>query len=186
MADPVDPNTDLVAVGDLIHPSGGDLRINTASVLDTDIVFQDWEGAATLRISADGAIRVRGKLAATDQEVYHALREAIGLAPLPEESVPLLTGDNHVDSGHYITAFPDGDDGRCSHGMNFSGAGACPQCGGGADLLGDSEDLRDEYEQASGNVIDQDDSILDSGGRVIGEYSLEMARSYLDAAGGED
>ncbi len=27
----------------------------------------------------------------------------------------------------------DPDDDRCEHGMFFSGAGACPQCGGGAE-----------------------------------------------------
>ena len=28
----------------------------------------------------------------------------------------------------------DDNDYRCPHGMRFSGAGACPQCGGGADI----------------------------------------------------
>ena len=39
------------------------------------------------------------------------------------------------------TATEDTDDSdRCRHGMFYSGVGACPQCGGGADLSDGDDD----------------------------------------------
>jgi len=44
--------------------------------------------------------------------------------------------------------------------------------------------LLERYEAASGNQV-QGENILDSAGRLVGEYSDEMAREYLGLEAGE-
>jgi hypothetical protein len=48
----------------------------------------------------------------------------------------------------------------------------------------DEEELADlygQYESASGNTVDENDNILDESGVLVGKYSPEMARLYLEA-----
>lgn len=42
-----------------------------------------------------------------------------------------------------------------------------------------TEDLRERYEQASGNFIESGDAIVDGAGHYVAQYSDGMAREYL-------
>ena len=65
----------------------------------------------------------------------------------------------------------------------------CAHCGTSAGMFVVASDLDEialleRYEAASGNQV-QGENILDSAGRLVGEYSDEMAREYLGLEAGE-
>ena len=52
----------------------------------------------------------------------------------------------------------------------------------GEDDEEEQEDLKYQYEEASGNTVDQHDNIVDESGRFIAKWDSDMAREYLAAA----
>lgn len=50
-----------------------------------------------------------------------------------EEKDYEFEGDPNVLQAARMAYFRETEDERCEHGLFFSGAGACPQCGGGAE-----------------------------------------------------